>query len=310
MKSIKIPGKVMLSGEYAVLYGGTAVLLSVPRYILISEGEPAENQITSPVIGESLSIPISELMEFERKFGLPNIEMDKKEFYHQFDDGREVKLGLGSSSAEAAGIIALRFKRAGFDISNNRMTISKYAIMAHRKAQGGKGSGADVAACVFAEPIKFKLERNNFKIDRINIAPPRYDIPLALVWTGEAADTRDFVDRFNVWISADSEKSKGILKELIRSADYLADLWFSAPKSELFPALDEFTELVGRYTALAGIRYELPIHRRLREWAVSNGGRCKPTGAGGGDMALFIGDLPLEELKMLTIPLKKVRAVS
>ena len=33
MTSVRIPGKVMLSGEYAVLYGGTAAMAPVPRFL-------------------------------------------------------------------------------------------------------------------------------------------------------------------------------------------------------------------------------------------------------------------------------------
>jgi mevalonate kinase len=60
MTNVNIPGKVMLSGEYAVLYGGTSVLVPVPRYMKFEESEfPPENPYTK-VVQEALKISIDE----------------------------------------------------------------------------------------------------------------------------------------------------------------------------------------------------------------------------------------------------------
>jgi mevalonate kinase len=44
--------------------------------------------------------------------------------------------------------------------------------------------------------------------------------------------------------------------------------------------------------------YMLPVHARYEEWARRHGGRAKPTGAGGGDMILLVGELPLAQLNV------------
>ena len=54
----------------------------------------------------------------------------------------------------------------------------------------------------------------------------------------------------------------------------------------------------------AGISYFMPVHTQLDAWARRHGGRCKPTGAGGGDMVLMAGELPLDQLPRLCIPLR------
>ena len=49
---------------------------------------------------------------------------------------------------------------------------------------------------------------------------------------------------------------------------------------------------------IAKMPYKLPIHHEVEEWARSNGGFAKPTGAGGGDMIMLVGDLPYDELEL------------
>ena len=49
---------------------------------------------------------------------------------------------------------------------------------------------------------------------------------------------------------------------------------------------------------LARLPWRISEHEELEEWALEHGGRAKPTGAGGGDLVLLVGDLPLKELKI------------
>ena len=56
MKTIQIPGKVMLTGEYAVLYGGTAVMAPVPRYLRLTISEDNNRGACSPIVEEALRL--------------------------------------------------------------------------------------------------------------------------------------------------------------------------------------------------------------------------------------------------------------
>lgn len=290
-----MPGKVMLSGEYAVLYGGSAVLFPVPRFLKITESNAPTAENTNPVVKNAIQYPVPELDGYEHTHPLQGVDIDRSDFYFRDGSGAAVKLGIGSSAAEAAGVIALRFERAGLPWEMNRYSAAIYAIDAHTIAQGGRGSGADVAVCAYGKPIVFKRNRDGFFMDQLHTPNPDYKIPINLVWTGKSADTREFVTKFNQWIKNTGRKNKS-LKSLIDKSDELAEKWFRIPPPDLYDILDEFTSLVTKCCSSAGISYRIPVHDELKRWALDNGGYAKPTGAGGGDTVLLLGELPLNEL--------------
>ncbi|MBD3234036.1 MAG: hypothetical protein GF315_09980 [candidate division Zixibacteria bacterium] len=294
--TVAVPGKVMLSGEYAVLYGGSAVLSPVPRYLKVAESDSPTPENENPIVKNAMQYPIPELLDCEHNYPLRGVNVDRSDFY--FSDGRavEVKLGIGSSAAEAVGVIALRFERAGLSWDRNKRLVAKYAIDSHTIAQGGRGSGADVAVSAYGEPIIFKRSEGGISIKVLKTQSPDYRIPINLVWTGKSADTREFVTKFNQWVKISGRDDKQILKNMIAKSDELVEQWFKAPPSELYDILDEYTSLVMECCSNAGISYRMPVHDELKRWAVDNGGYAKPTGAGGGDMVLLLGELPLNEL--------------
>ncbi|MCK4656823.1 MAG: hypothetical protein KAT85_07305, partial [candidate division Zixibacteria bacterium] len=224
MRTVRIPGKVMLSGEYAVLHGGTAVLVPVPRYLTITEAQSTDPDQQSPVIRAALDFPLKETEEFEREHCLPGVLINHSEFFSKDASGNLVKLGLGSSAAEAVGIIALRLERAGLGWSENRETIATYADKVHRRVQGGIGSGADIAVCAYREPVSFKRDLDTCTTTSIH--KPKYNIPLHLAWTGQPADTRRLVRDFDTWLSHVESGADDPLSNLVESSREIADVWF------------------------------------------------------------------------------------
>jgi mevalonate kinase len=296
LNEIRVPGKLMLSGEYAVLYGGESLLVPVNRYLTIKEtGHTDKKLLESPVIRESLLEKIPEIEEYEATNGLPELEIDRSDFLATRSDGSTAKLGIGSSAAEAVGIIELRLQRAGFDWKSNRERVAELAENAHKRAQGGVGSGADVFVCAYGQPIRFKRSGDGFEVKLVKKPSEESNLPLALIWTEVAADTRIFVKKFQDWIDKDPE-SKTKIAQLVESSNKLAKSWFSESQSKTLHKLDDFLSIMNECAIRSKIEWKLPIHDDLDLWARKNGGISKPTGAGGGDIVLMIGDLPLEQL--------------
>ncbi|MBU1317758.1 MAG: hypothetical protein KKG33_14380 [candidate division Zixibacteria bacterium] len=302
--SVRVPGKVMLTGEYSVLHGGTAVVLPVPRYLTVTESDHTDPSKYSPVIRAAAGFPIEEIQEFECEQKLPGIEVDYTEFYHKNSAGKITKLGLGSSAAEAVGAVALRFERAGLSWDDHAEMIAAYADHIHRGVQGGIGSGADVATCAFRRPIKFKHSHQEILVDQIEYSPDADRLPLNLVWSGHPANTRDMVDRFESWLRSGDENAGKLMRQLNKAASDVAHLWFRSKTDKLFTHLDKFVATLIACAMAADIPLILPIHAELADWAEKHGGRAKPTGAGGGDMILLVGDLPVDQLEYPVIPLE------
>ncbi len=297
MIKVEIPGKVMLSGEYAVLHGGTAVLTPVPYHLIITQQEEDSESDFSPVVRQALDFEIPELKEFEDKAGKPNLKINSEQFYSVDFNGNRVKLGIGLSAAEAVGVVAFRFQRAGINWTEHREMIADYADRIHRQAQANKGSGADIAACAYGEPIRFKRIDDKLEIEPIEI---NSHLPLKLVWTGQPSNTREMVSKFESWLDQGHEDE---LHELIEASDSLVKSWSSDDIESLFEHLDSFDNILEHIAESANIPLKLNIHREIEKWARDHGGRAKPTGAGAGDLILLIGDLEIDHPEETVISL-------
>ncbi len=347
---IRIPGKIMICGEYAVLRGGWALLCPVPRYLYVEERRPQEvpvhprpapkcdvdeptpalppedgdggggasarasghsngrtsrsssgssSQTTDamanglsgdrfPVIDAALREPVPELAEFELEHGLPDPCIDRRELRALDGEDRDLKLGLGSSAAECVGVIALRYQRAGRRWQSRRREVMAYALAAHERAQGGRGSGADVAVCAMEEPITFRRAGEGIEVE-----PWRPAVPMTLVWTERSADTRGRVAKFESYLDSGGEAAGGLLADAIATGNRLAETLRSVPGAGGWKdCLDEYLERIGALMAAAGIDYLPPGYERMAAWARGQGLRVKPTGAGGGDMLLLLGEVP------------------
>jgi len=184
-----------------------------------------------------------------------------------------------------------------------------YAYLAHRAAQGNRGSGADVACCAMGTWVRYgRGERElpggkiavTYSTDPVEGRPP---YPLALAWTGRSADTRVFVDAFEAWLEGGDDGARETVAELVGRSHALATMWTTADLDGMRTVLDRYVVSLRRIGEEAGFDYDPPEVRKMRDWAISHGGYAKPVGAGGGDVALLLGDLPLDELSGPVIPL-------
>jgi phosphomevalonate kinase len=303
MSSVSIPGKVMLSGEYAVLHGGTAALAHVPRLLHLRAVDGAPAGPYPHVVQAALDVGIPEVAAFERGHSPLALQLDASAFYTKDPEGRRVKLGLGLSAAEAVGTVALRYARAGLEWTEQRGEVARYALEAHSTAQAGAGSGSDVAACASAGAVLCRLREGGLRVRGVVADKPV--VPLALCWSGVAADTRRLVSVFERWAgeNAPAPDVAAALQELLAASEEIAPAWFEASPAELFALIDRFDAALTACATAAGLPYALPAHTRLAAWAKRHDGRAKPTGAGGGDMILLAGELPLEQLRGLVIVL-------
>jgi phosphomevalonate kinase len=168
---VKVPGKLMIAGEYAVLSTGyPAIVLAVNRYIHININQ-------SSIF--NFSYQESELVEvtwsFDHKGALIGLEGEEHSFIKeaisiacqllketmvrivpfrlQIDNGLNdyltgKKYGLGSSAAIVVGVISAILAFHGQSMEHEQLKLYKLSCIAHLKSQGN-GSGADIAASVY-----------------------------------------------------------------------------------------------------------------------------------------------------------------
>lgn len=147
------PGKLILTGEYAVLQGAPALVIAVNRRVVATRR-------TAPRGSSPFLIAVAD--EIAKRYGANHpatraaldIVVDSSEFYL----GTQ-KLGLGSSAAVTVAATALALADDSSVPVIDRDAVLQIASEAHAAAQGlkgARGSGADIAAAVHGGVIAFQ----------------------------------------------------------------------------------------------------------------------------------------------------------
>lgn len=266
----RAPGKVVVSGAYAVLHGAPAIVSAVSRYVVADTSRPAE--LVTPELRAALGSG-------------PAPWFDARELR-----GARGKLGLGSSAAIlVAALAALELERApALDDATLGRRVLPRALDAHRRAQGG-GSGIDVAACALGGTLVAR------RVDgELDLRAVRLPAGLVLeVWAGGApASTPDLVARVE---ALDASLLAAHLAVLGRAAERAVAALDAGSAADLIAALHEQREELGRLGDSAGAPIVTQDVARLAATALEENAVVIPSGAGGGDVALFVGRAPPSE---------------
>jgi diphosphomevalonate decarboxylase len=145
----RVPGKLMLAGEYAVLGGGQALAVAMNRYLTVTATRGAPESgivIASPLWQEPLRItattavpPVAQPFAtaatlLAARYGLADVQLTA-------DGGLDVSHGMGSSSALRLGTALALARLAGHPTSENEAARAAYDL---QKNDQGVASGYDV----------------------------------------------------------------------------------------------------------------------------------------------------------------------
>ncbi len=273
---IGAPGKVFLVGEYAVLEGGTAVLAAVSRYAMahyVAGGQPA-----SVVVAETVDRARVEIGEMAAALPPGSVHVDTD----SFRQGNR-KLGLGSSAAVAVAAAGATFEAAGLSTVNRQQRIFNVADAAHRAAQAGLGSGADVAAAVYGGFIKFARPAGGPPSIE-SLQSPR--IHLVVFWTGQAATTPGMVEAVRAFGVRSPLAYRALIDSMRAAADRFVSELRAGQSTGAVAAAGKYGRLMGDLGRAAGVPIVTPAFDEAAELARTLGGEVKPSGAGGGDIGI------------------------
>lgn len=301
------PGKLVLMGEYAVLRGHEAVVAAVDVRAVARRSSGTDGLRFDPDAGGLLQACVDELAAAGRH---PRgaLAVDTA----AFRDGDDNKLGLGSSAA--ACVAALRVLLAhvdgadgadgvdgvdGGDAGFDRAAFHRLAQRAHRRFQRGRGSGIDVAASTWGGLVRFWRDvagDGGADVDdavHVGAAPgiPRSLVVLP-VWTGRAQDTRDFIG------AALAHRGFNDLVAPLGAATarFVAGCG-SGDGGDVLGAVDDARRGLAALGARVGIDVVSAPHAQVAALTADHGGAAKPSGAGGGDVALAF--VPVERAAAL-----------
>jgi phosphomevalonate kinase len=276
---VSAPGKMMIAGEYAVLHGAEALVAAVDRRAYAQfglGGTPAASREAAAAFAEARrSLP-----------GGPTADAEGLTVDTASMQMSGTKLGLGSSAAAAAAAAGLAFADQGVDISSSegRARTLDAALRGHR-AISPRGSGADVAASVLGGFVRFRKLAET--VETHPVAWPT-GLIARVVWTGKAARTSDYIAKVDALAERDAAQHRAVMAALGREAERFVSAVLANESSDVIASTAAYGEAMAALGRAAGADIVDDTLARVAELAASVGGAAKPSGAGGGDVALAL----------------------
>jgi phosphomevalonate kinase len=313
-RALSAPGKLFVSGEYAVLWGGMSRVAAVaPRtaalvrrradarvHVCLEEGLLAGSTTPKGVRWErevpaGFSFVARTLDEALRAHGRQSVGFELA-IAPSAVGPNGLKLGMGGSAcATVLAADAARF------ILEERFDTLKLSLVAHALGQGGKGSGGDVAASFAGGLLRYRRYETSalmaassaggFRaalleapgVDLWRLPTPK--LAMAYAFTGESASTRVLINQVEARLAeagrqAFVERSDALghaIEEGLGGGDFRAF-------SEAVTAQQALLQELGP-TETEGMRRVLAI-------AGSYGCAGKQSGAGGGDGCILFAPSP------------------
>lgn len=268
MTRARAPGKVVLSGAYAVLSGAPAVVSAVSRYVT-ADTDRAASLLTDEVQAA--------------------LAADERAPWFDAEQLRERdrKLGLGSSAAIlVASLFALeRARHPSAPVSELRQRVLERALDAHRRAQGG-GSGVDVASSTFGGSLVYQLTDAAPRITPVTLPA---ELAFEIWVCPSSASTRELIARVEGLRGRDPASHARYLGAQADAARVAASSVESGDAERLLGALRAQHDALLGLGRASGAPIVTPELEELDPHARREGGVLLPAGAGGGDIALFVG---------------------
>jgi phosphomevalonate kinase len=237
-----------------LLFGAYAVLDGAPAIVIA---------VDRYVLADGARVTSAPAREVRAAFGAePAPEVDASALY---ENGS--KLGLGSSAAVLVASLGVRAAKRGEDLASAgvRSALFRAARAAHASAQGG-GSGVDVAASTWGGALSY------LAVPAAEARPITLPAGLVFVafWSGTSARTSDLVARVDALRSRDSRAHAAALDAIAAASKAALAGVGRAADAPIVPAA--FAQLAALAEREAGAFF--------------------PSGAGGGDVGVWLGAAP------------------
>lgn len=259
------PGKIVLAGEYAVLWDAPAICMAVNRRAVASVSRRSDDQCRVTTPGFS-GVDRYRILDAVTDGVRPpyDIDLDTSAF---MSNGR--KTGIGSSAALTVALLA------ALEESED---VYRAALDAHARLQQGAGSGIDVAAAVHGGLLEYRQATR---------AVTGLDWPEGLVfrviWTGVPASTEAQLSKLAAQATRPSRSA------LLLAAPRICEAWRSGDAGEILAAYVDYIGVLRQFS----VDHDLGIfdagHDELTDAAMVDGLVYKPAGAGGGDVGILFG---------------------
>ncbi len=312
------PGKALILGEYAVLYGHHAMVTAVERKLLCRlHWQPAEHHqlVATPLLSKAQQFDFDDSGQlvwldqrnlqrlpfikplFDLLDGWPKllersdqsqrlrvcIELDSRAFYHRHN----TKLGLGSSAALTVALFKawyrLRYPSSELDPGQWLNNL----IHLHRQLQRGHGSGVDIAASLYTGTLDFRLsQQQRANAAMVQALPWPRGLEIVWIWLGNAASTKHMIEDIELFRRQAPHQHRQHIKAMAAISQAGVEAALRTDATALQQAIAAYGDAMQAFGEAADTPIYTDGHRRLGAMAKACGVAFKPSGAGGGDIAL------------------------
>lgn len=340
MIEARVPGKLYVAGEYAVVEPGqSAVLIAVDRYIAVTLSEStgvgrirsgeygaAPLEWTRAADGVSMllehrptdyvlsSIEVVEQLRDER--GIPDRYFDL-DIASELDDAQGRKFGLGSSAAVTVAVIEVL--DTFYELSLSRLERFRLALLATIRISPN-ASGGDLAACTFGGWVHYIAPDRAALLAELESAGVARtlggavwdehqvtrlpDLPdslgLLVGWTGSPASTARLVDSVRGHGRQDPETQDQFLRSSRSVVEALVRALQDGDSGAVLSCVRDARRLLQRLGETNGTTIETPALAALCDAAERHGAAGKPSGAGGGDCGIVIAPAAIPRRELLS----------
>lgn len=263
------PGKLLLLGDYAVVYGHPCIVTAVDKRLNVEAQiiDAQEDSIQTPQVKESRFV-LEAIAYVKEQFRITEaIEIKTRgDFSHQ--------VGLGSSSAVTVATVEALNQLFSLDLTKKDIFNISYKV---NLLIQGVGSGFDIAAATYGKTIRYV--KGGVELTELSIPT----LPLVVGYSGIKADTPYYIRKVESAFKQRQEELNGLFASTHLLVDKAADAFKSNDFQTVGQCMDEGHSILQQLgVSIPKLDSMVGAARSAGAWG------AKLSGAGGGDCMIAL----------------------
>ena len=304
---VEVGGKLMLAGEYSVLgAGGSAIAVAISPGLAVRVSDAMKWTVTREDLAIQHAVGVGEPPESLRFASLaigavlaayPNLQDRPAEVTYEanaaYGSGTS-KPGVGGSASATVAAMVAALRRLERPVSAEELI--PLAIQVHRDAQGGRGSGYDIATIAHGGLVEYRpvqLAGASGPLVESSRIPWPSGLRMVAGYTGQSASTTALLKRLEARAESDRAGTARALQSLGAPVSQLAESLRDGEFADIKDAITTCQQALQRFDLTCSLGVMTPKVTEMIDLALQAGAAAKVSGAGGGDSVIAL--VPDEE---------------